>query len=72
MTDNTVGNQTHLPDRKICRTRHLEQTSPFSDCLVEKPDLCKYAVRLGSGVFCSHPDRRRFEKPDPPDLSSSR
>ena len=67
MTDNTVNDQARLPDPKKCRTRYLGQTFPFSDCLVENLDGCEYRVRFGVSVYCYHPDRRSFEKPDPPD-----
>jgi hypothetical protein len=65
MTDNTVGNQRPLADPEKCRTRYLGQSLDFSDCLVETPDGCKYALRFGSGVLCRHPNRRSFEKIDP-------
>ncbi len=64
-TDDTVSNQRQLPDPKICRTRYLGETLPFSVCLVENPK-CEYAiVSFGSGFLCYHPDWRRFEKADP-------
>jgi hypothetical protein len=62
MADNTVSNQRRLPDPEQCRTRHLGQTLDFSECLVENPDGCEYALRFGRSVFCRHPDRRRYEK----------
>jgi hypothetical protein len=65
MTDNTVSDRRPVPDPEKCRTRYLGQTFPFSDCLVERLNGCEYGVRFGSGVFCYHPDRRRFEKPEP-------
>ena len=62
MTDDTVSNQRRLPDPKICRTAYLGQSLDFSDCLVENPEACKYALRFGSGILCRHPDQRSFEK----------
>jgi hypothetical protein len=72
MTDETVRNQRRLPDPEICRTRYLGCNFPFSYCLAENPDTCKHAVRSGSGVFCRHPDRRSFEKPDRQRRANSR
>ncbi len=66
VADDTVTNQRRLPDPEICRTRHLGQTLDYSSCLVENSDSCEHAVRFGSSVFCRHPDRRSFEKTDPP------
>lgn len=65
MTDDTVNNQRCLPDPEICRTRYLGQTLDFSDCLVENPEGCKYALHFGSRFFCNRPDRRSFEKTGP-------
>ena len=66
MTDDTVSKQRHLPDPEICRTRYLGETLDFSDCLVENPEACEYALRFGSGILCRHPDRRSFEKAGKP------
>jgi hypothetical protein len=65
MSNNTVTNQSHLPDTEICRTRYVVQ-SDLSQCLVENSDACGFAIRFGSGVICRHPQRRSFEKTDPP------
>ena len=62
MTGDTATKQRRLPNPEICRTGYLGETLNFSDCLVESPDACKYAVRLDSRVLCRHPDRRSFEK----------
>ena len=64
MTHNTVSDQRRLPDAEVCRTRYVVP-SAVSQCLVENPDACQYAIRFGSGVICRHPARRSFEKPDP-------
>jgi hypothetical protein len=64
MNNNTISNQTCLPDPEICRTTCMEQFADSSKCLVEHPDSCGFAVRLGSGVYCYHPDRFSFEKPE--------
>ena len=61
MADNTVSNQSRLPDTGICRTRHLEHSLEFSVCLVKDPYDCEHVRRVGSGIFCHHPDRRSFE-----------
>jgi hypothetical protein len=61
MTAETVRNLWRLPDQERCRTKHLEHSLNFSDCLVKNPYRCEYAVRLRSGVYCRNPDRRRFE-----------
>jgi hypothetical protein len=63
MSDNTVSQQRRLPDPEICRTRYLLYTLGFTQCLVENPDACKYAERSASGVYCEHPDRRKFDYP---------
>ena len=62
MTDHTVSNQRRLPDPERCRTGYLGHTLVFSDCLVNNPEACEYAVRFGCCVYCRHPDRRSFEK----------
>jgi hypothetical protein len=62
MTGKTVRNQRRLPDPKRCRTKYLGRAIDFSKCLMEDPVSCQYAVLISSGVICSHPDRRRFEK----------
>jgi hypothetical protein len=64
MTDETVNNQRRLPDPEICRTRSERHTFGSTDCLVENPSGCEYAVRSVSGFHCYHPDRRNFEKAD--------
>ena len=66
MTDDIVNDQRRLADPKICRTRYLGQSLNLSDCLVENPSSCEYAARFDNSVFCRHPDRRGFEKPDSP------
>jgi hypothetical protein len=60
--DNTVRNQRRLPDPEICRTRSERQTFGSTDCLVENPSGCEYAVRSVSGFHCYHPDRHCFAK----------
>ena len=64
MTDKTVSKKRRLPDLKICQTRYLERSPVLLECLVEKSDACKYAVRFYASVFCRHPQRRSFEKTD--------
>jgi hypothetical protein len=65
MNDNTTTDKPRLPDPAICETRYLGPTLDFSGCLVRDSDCCEYALRFGNSVFCRHPDRRAFEKPDP-------
>lgn len=62
MSDGTVSNQRRLPDPEVCRTEYLGRSLVLSKCLVENPDLCRSALDFGFGVYCSHPDRRSFEK----------
>jgi len=66
MIDNTASEQRRLPDPRICRTRYLGKSLGFTDCLVDNPDGCEYALRLASGVICRHPDRREFDETHPP------
>jgi len=66
--DNTISTQRHLPDPEICRTKYRGDSLGISYCLVENPNACGFSVRLGSSVFCRHPDRRTFEKTDPLNL----
>ncbi len=69
MADDTVNDQRRLPDPKTCRTRNLKYLGPvlgLSHCLVKYPYACEYAARFDNKVFCRHPDRRSFEKTDPP------
>ncbi len=66
MTDDAANNPRRPPDPAVCRIKFGGGYLAFSYCLVEKPDCCKYAVRLGSIIFCFHPDRRSFEKTDGP------
>jgi len=70
MTDDTFSNQRRLPERGRCQTMYLEQFPELSKCLVENSDPCEFAVRFRSGIYCYHPERFRFEKTDPLDLSS--
>jgi hypothetical protein len=65
-TDDPASGPRHLPDPEICRTMYFGHALGFTDCLVENPDGCEYAVRFGSGVSCFHPDRRSFDKTDQP------
>src|SRR5208283_182384 len=48
MTHNTVSNQRSLPDTEICRTTYIAPAD-VSQCLVENPDACEFAIRFGSG-----------------------
>ena len=66
MTDETVNNQRRLPDPEICRTRYERQSFGSTDCLVESPGGCEYAVRSVSGFHCYHPDRHSFAKTGKP------
>ncbi|MGD0058037.1 MAG: hypothetical protein ABSD58_01325 [Verrucomicrobiia bacterium] len=66
MTDDMVSGGRRLPDPEKCRTMCLEQFPDLSECLMEDPDACEYAVRIGPVVYCYHPDRFRFEKTDRP------
>jgi len=65
MTDSTANDHRPLPDPERCRTKYLGQALDLSDCLVNNPAGCEFAVRFGNGVFCYHHDRRIFETPDP-------
>jgi hypothetical protein len=62
MNNNTISKQRFLPDPEICQTACVEQSLNLWDCLVENPEGCEHAVRVGSSVICRHPDRRSFEK----------
>ena len=66
MIENAASVQKRFPDPDRCRTKYLGQTLPFSDCLVEDPDGCEYALRFPHCVSCNHPDRRKFEPPRKP------
>jgi len=63
--DNTASHQPPVPHRGKCRTMYLGPALDLSKCLVENPDLCRSALDFGFGVYCSHPDRRSFEKAGP-------
>jgi hypothetical protein len=63
VTNDTVSDQKRLPDLEICRTAYVAQ-SDVSQCLVDNPDACQFAIRYGSGVICRHYARRRLEKSD--------
>lgn len=54
-----------LPDPEICRTKDIH-VKFFSECLVERPFECIHALALSGRFICNHPDRHKFEKPDPP------
>jgi len=66
MNTTTIRDQRCLPDPEICRTTCVEQFAASSKCLVENRESCGFAVRLGSAVYCYHPDRFGFEKPGSP------
>jgi len=59
--DETLSNPRHLPNPEICRTRYLLYGLGFTRCLVENPDVCEFAERSPLGVYCEHPDRRKFD-----------
>ena len=63
-TDNTASSQRPLPDPEKCRTRYLGKLLGLTECLVENPDSCEFAVRFSSGVSCFHPERRSFDRAD--------
>lgn len=54
------GRQTWAAPRiAFCRARRFG----FSDvvfCLMEDGHTCGFAVRLGQGVFCRHPEREKI------------
>jgi hypothetical protein len=54
-----------LPDPQICRTKSIG-TECMMECLVESPYACPFVTLFGNGFYCHHPDREKFEKPDPP------
>jgi hypothetical protein len=62
MTDNMVNDQKPVPDPKSCWTVYMGKTLNFSTCQTGAPNGCEYALRFASCVFCSHPDRRSFER----------
>ena len=64
VTNDTATDQKRLPDSEICRTAYVAQ-SDVSQCLVDNPDACQFAIRYGSGVICRHYARRRFERSGP-------
>jgi CheY-like chemotaxis protein len=66
LPDDMVSHPRRLPDTGICRTGYLGQALDLSECLVENPEGCEYAVRVGTGIYCHHADRRSFEKTVPP------
>jgi len=68
----TVSNQRPVPVPEKCRTMYLGPSLDLSKCLVQNHNGCEFAVRFGSGVYCHHHDRRRVEKANPLDLTSSR
>src|SRR5258706_15464426 len=59
--DDTMSNQRQLPDPEICRTRYMGKSLGFTDCLVENPNGCPFAVILPSCVSCFDPDRQSFD-----------
>lgn len=61
MTDDTFSNQRPVPDPEKCRTMYLEQFPELSKCMVKDPDACEFSTRIGSVVYCYHPDRFGFE-----------
>jgi hypothetical protein len=67
MTDGMVSSQRRSPDPEKCRTRYLGKPLGFTKCLLENPDDCEFAVRFSSGVSCFHPDRRSFDRTQPPE-----
>jgi hypothetical protein len=66
LTDDKDSNQGHLPDPKLCRTWHPEQSLDLWVCMLKGPNRCDFGLRLGSTDFCRHPDRPGFEKTAPP------
>jgi hypothetical protein len=65
MTDDTFSKQRPVPHRERCRTRYETDAFGFTECLMETPSGCEYAVRSVSGFHCYHPDRHSFEKANP-------
>jgi hypothetical protein len=61
MSGKKITHHPRLPDPKRCRTMYLEQFPELSKCLVADPDECEFAARIGSGVYCHHPHRFKFE-----------
>jgi hypothetical protein len=50
-------------DTERCRTLYLGRLFDLSECLVEEPNRCPYALEFGDILVCWHPDRRKFERP---------
>jgi hypothetical protein len=51
-----------LPDPEICRTGYLGKSLDLWRCMMESPEVCKYAFQFDNGIICHHPDRRSFEE----------
>ena len=66
MIDDTTSSQRRLPNPEICRTSYVTYTLGFTRCLVQHPDACEFAEHSVSGVYCEHPDRRKFDLPQAP------
>jgi hypothetical protein len=48
-----------LPDQTICRVKSAN-FGDYADCLVEHPFQCRYALGLGGGFLCLHPQKNDF------------
>jgi hypothetical protein len=48
-----------LPNPEICKTQLVYDE--LWECLVKYAFRCPHAIRFGSGYYCDHADRCRFD-----------
>jgi len=53
----------HFPDPKVCRTECVDRN--LYHCLIGGPARCQFAIWFNPKSYCRHPDRRKFEQPQP-------
>ena len=59
-TSKQTGNRHENPTEE-CQTRYLGRLFNLSECLVETPGQCPFALAFGDVVLCGHPVGRKFE-----------
>ena len=52
-----------LPDPGICRTRPIEDSFAYADCLVDNPIDCPHVIYFCGGYLCKHPNWKDFVQP---------
>jgi hypothetical protein len=52
-----------LPDPSICRTEAIGEIKGFATCLVNRPNLCRFAMGYGDSFLCRHPNWKNFLHP---------